>query len=192
MSWSWAQAARFDTSMTNFGMEFEKVHSPSAQHFVQRRSSVADGNSSRSRILSTRSYGHDISLITFTSNVTLPRNHKHRVKKLKRKKIVRYFDCYHFTIARSSYRILNLTENFVDPWQSNLYNLIFFFFNKFTNRVHLYIAIPSAKHTWPMAERYWAGSTRESPTRLPPPPPFTHHSSRQVSNPFEIFFMKNS
>lgn len=152
MSWSWAQAARFDTSMTNFGMEFEKVHSPSAQHFVQRRSSVADGNSSRSRILSTRSYGHDISLITFTSNVTLPRNHKHRVKKLKRKKIVRYFDCYHFTIARSSYRILNLTENFVDPWQSNLYNLIFFFFLTNSLIEYTYISLYHPRNTpdqWP-------------------------------------------
>lgn len=64
-SWSWAQAARFDTYMSNFSMEFEKVHSPSTQHFVQHHSSVADGNSSRSRILSTRSYVHDISLITF-------------------------------------------------------------------------------------------------------------------------------
>lgn len=108
-----------------------------------------------------------------------------------REKIVRYY-CCHFTITRSSYRIFNLMENFVDPWQDNLYNLIFFLTTTNSLIEYTYIAVPSAKHTWPMAERYWAGSTRESPTRLPPPPPLTHHSSCQVSNPFEVFFIKNS
>lgn len=94
--------------------------------------------------------------------------------------------------TRSSYRIFNLMENFVDPWQDNLYNLIFFLTTTNSLIEYTYIAVLSAKHTWPMAERYWAGSTRESPTRLPPPPPLTHHSSCQVSNPFEVFFIKNS
>lgn len=98
-------------------------------------------------------------------------------------------DCCHFTITRSSCRVFNSTENFVDPWQDNSYNLIFFLTNSLIEHTYI-IAVPSAKHTWPMVERYWAGSTRESPTRLPPPPPLTHHSSRQVSNPFWIFFYK--
>lgn len=84
---------------------------------------------------------------------------------------------------------LTRRKNFVDPWQDNSYNLIFFLTNSLIEHTYI-IAVPSAKHTWPMVERYWAGSTRESPTRLPPPPPLTHHSSRQVSNPFWIFFYK--
>lgn len=57
-----------------------RVHSPSARHFVQRRSSVAGGNSSRSTVSSTRSYGRSVSLITFALVASVPRDDEHRVE----------------------------------------------------------------------------------------------------------------